>query len=161
MMPLPQLLDGLGRGRLEVVQRAFSLHHRGMIYVVVRQDVKIPPPLICVLALLVSDFSSFCFLFSYFAAFRSEFLKHLSSGATTNTEEHIGRMAILFETMLNHSKKCDRNSSFGQSLLNLTADHIRVLQRDLEGFKLSTSSNNSIQQKKAVLELVNFQTMCT
>lgn len=29
MMPLPQLLDGLGRGRLEVVEKALSLHRRG------------------------------------------------------------------------------------------------------------------------------------
>lgn len=117
MMSLPQLLDGLGRGRLEVVQKAFSLHHN---------------------------------------AFRSEFLKHLSCGATVNTEEHIGKMAILFETILNHSKKYEANSVFGQSLLNLTIDHIKVLEQELDGFKLSTNSTNSIQQKKAVLELLNF-----
>ncbi|XP_052128728.1 spatacsin [Frankliniella occidentalis] len=116
MIPLPQLLDGLSRGRLEVLQNAFTLHRK---------------------------------------AFRSEFVRYLTGGVTTLAEEHVARMAILFETIFNHLKKCDKSSSFGRNVLNLTVDHINGLIFELEGVKLAANSI-SIQQKNAVLELLNF-----
>lgn len=116
MMPLPQLLDGLGRGRPEVVQKAFSLHRR---------------------------------------AFRLEFLSNLVGGASSLREEHVTRMAILFETIVNYFKKADKNPTFRLTVVNFTLEHIKALVHELESVKVAANSA-SIQQKKAVLELLNF-----
>ncbi|KAK3917365.1 Spatacsin [Frankliniella fusca] len=116
MIPLPQLLDGLSRGRLEVLQNALTSHRK---------------------------------------AFRSEFVRFLVGGVTTLAEEHVARMAVLFETILNHLKTCDKSSPFSNNVLKLTIDHINEVIVELEVVKLAANSI-SIQQKNAVLELLHF-----
>lgn len=76
---------------------------------------------------------------------------HLSGSSTFHIDEHVTRMAVLFETILNHSKKCEKNPTFVQSVLKLTIDHINALGQELQ----NTKFNSSNQQKRAVLELVS------